>query len=66
MKLKTFEFINSSEEGKPDYEVFKKKLKKDKLLYRYIDKLKSKNLTVQDYRLLSVLGFDEGLKLLLE
>jgi hypothetical protein len=46
LKLKTFEFINSSEEGKPDYEVFKKKLKKDKLLDRYIDKLKSKTLTV--------------------
>ena len=28
LKMKTFEYIDSSEDGKPDYELFKKKLKK--------------------------------------
>lgn len=66
LKMKTFEYIDSSEDGKPDYELFKKKLKKNLLLDRYIDNLMKKNIGIQDQRLLTVLGFGDALKLVME
>lgn len=48
LKMKTFEYIDSSEDGKPDYELFKKKMKKNLLLDRYIDNLMRKNIGIQD------------------
>lgn len=65
--MKTFEYIDSSEDGKPDYELFKKKIKKNLILDRYIDNLmKKKNIGIQDQRLLSVLGFGDALKLVMD
>lgn len=67
LKMKTFEYIDSSEDGKPDYELFKKKIKKNLILDRYIDNLmKKKNIGIQDQRLLSVLGFGDALKLVMD
>jgi hypothetical protein len=48
LKMKTFEYIDSSENDKPDYELFKKKIKKDQMLDRYIDHLMKKNIGIQD------------------
>lgn len=66
LKMKTFEYIDSSEDGKPDYELFKKKLKKNLLLDRYIDNLMKKDIGKQDQRLLTVLGFGDALKLVMD
>lgn len=48
LKMKCFEYIDSSEDGKPDYELYKKKMNKKLLLDRYIESLMKKNIGIQD------------------
>ena len=65
LKLKSSEWIPSDGNEKPR-DKFKKKLKKNLLLERYVENLQKKKLSKQDNRLLDVLGFQETLKILAE
>ena len=56
--MKRTKYISSEHETEPYLlKGVKKKLNKSKLLQRYIDNIKSKNLNETDIRLLTLLGF---------
>jgi hypothetical protein len=65
LKLKAKEFLDSDNEKPSNYE-FKRKYNKELLLDLYIDFITRKNLTKQDERLLDVLGFKDGFRLITE
>jgi len=63
LKLKSQKFIPSSED-RPSNKVAKKKINKGALLDRYIETLMTKDVQIQDLRLLKTLGFAKVVELL--
>lgn len=63
LKLKAKEYLDDENE-KPNTWEFKRKINKDLLLDQYIEFIQRKNLTKQDERLMSVLGFKDSFKLI--
>ena len=66
LKLKSHEYIPSSDDERKAVKGEKKHRRKDLVLQRYVEHLQAKTLGKQDIRLLEVLGFDEALKILTE
>lgn len=66
LKLKSTEYIPSSDDERKAMKGEKKHKRKDLILQRYIENLQKKTLGKQDIRLLEVLGFHEALEIITE
>ena len=66
LKLRSTEYIPSSDDERKPTIGEKKHKRKDLILQRYVENLQKKTLGKQDIRLLEVLGFDQALNILTE
>ena len=66
LKLKSTEFIPSSEDERKAHSNMRKVKHKDEILQRYVEELQKKTLGKMDFRLLEVLGFKETIRILTE
>ena len=64
LKLKSTEYIQSSDDENQPIKGEKKHKRKELMLQRYVENLQKKNLSKQDVRLLEVLGFQDALKII--
>ena len=64
LKLKSTEYIPSSDDENQPIKGEKKHKRKELMLQRYVENLQKKNLSKQDVRLLEVLGFQDALKII--
>lgn len=64
LKLKSTEFIPSSDDERKAIKGERKHKRKELILQRYVENLQKKQLEKKDIRLLEVLGFKEALKIL--
>ena len=66
LKLKSTEFVPSSEDERRPKEDERKIRHKDLILRRYVEELQKKTIGKMDFRLLEVLGFKDAIKILTE
>ena len=64
LKLKSTEYVPSSEDSSKPTEDQRKVRHKDLILQRYVEELQKKTIGKSDYRLLEVLGFTETIQIL--
>ena len=66
LKLKSTEYIKSSEDERKGDANRQKVRHKDLILKRFVEEIQKKTLGKQDIRLLEVLGFNDAIKILTE
>lgn len=66
LKLKSTEYIPSSEDERKPKDNQRKIKHKDLILQRYVEELQKKTIGKMDYRLLEVLGFQDSIRILTE
>lgn len=66
LKLKSTEFLPSTDDGEMNHGRVKKGKNKDLILRRYVEVLQKKTFGKMDMRLLQVLGFKDVLRILTE